>query len=288
MSNGLYKGTLLITIKSIYSELTASEKRVAKYIVDDPEAAVYYTITELGQKASVCDTTIIRFCRKLGFRGYSDFRIELTLEVSSTKKESVDAIAEEDDATSIIKKLSVINNQAIEQTLLLLDSTKVMETVKLMQQCKKIHFYGVGMSGIVGLDAKFKLMRLGLNVESLFDSHTFLIDASLVGPDDIVFGLSHSGDSQDVVAAMKLAKKRGAHTVAITHYQKSAITKYSDIVLLEGLNETYMQSDTLGCRIAQYFVIDVLYTTYFYQHTSSALSHKSKTLNAIADRFYNN
>lgn len=58
----------LLLITSIYNSLTKAEKKVAEAVLSDPEFSVYATVTDLSEKAKVGETSVIRFCRKLGFR----------------------------------------------------------------------------------------------------------------------------------------------------------------------------------------------------------------------------
>jgi DNA-binding MurR/RpiR family transcriptional regulator len=57
--------------------LSASERRVGEVVHADPEAVVQGTVARLARRAGVSDPTVLRFCRSIGFEGYTDFRLAL-------------------------------------------------------------------------------------------------------------------------------------------------------------------------------------------------------------------
>ena len=85
---------------------------------------------------------------------------------------------------------------------------------------------------------------------------------------------------------MQIARENGAKTVCITHYAKSPITKYADVVLLSGYNESPLQGGALITKIAQLYVIDVLYTEYFRRNIKAASKNKSRSGSSISDKLY--
>ena len=155
-----------------------------------------------------------------------------------------------------------------------------------MTNSRRIHFYGVGSSGITALDAKHKFMRIGLEVDSFTDGHMMAMDAALVGTGDTVVGISYSGSAKDTTDALKIAKESGARTICITHYAKSPITQYADIILLIGSRESPLQGGALETKIAQLFVIDILYTEVFRGNKQRAIESRKKTGDAIAEKLF--
>jgi len=62
-------------IRSEYSSLPPSEKKVADYVLENPENIIYLSVSELADKVNVSDSTIIRFCKNVGFKGYQEFKL---------------------------------------------------------------------------------------------------------------------------------------------------------------------------------------------------------------------
>lgn len=283
-------GSLLPMINSLNQNFTKSEKKVAYIVTQNPKQVMYSSITDLAEIAGVGDTTIIRFCRKLGFKGYQNFKMALAQEISSNNNASGVVLNEEildDDTTEeVIQKLYAINSHAMQETLSLLKQEQVLQAIKIIEKSKKVHFYGIGASGVTALDAKYKFMRIGLNVDSFTDGHIMAMDASLMGKEDTVIGISYSGSTKDTLDALKIAQQAGANTICITHHTKSPITQYADIILLTGSREGPLQGGAVTTKIAQLFVIDILYTEVFRANKQIAGESKKKTGDAIAEKLF--
>ena len=72
----------LLHIRGTYPALRPAEKRVAQVILSDPREAVHYSITQLAEKAEVSDATVVKFCKRLGYKGYQEFKIMLAQDVA--------------------------------------------------------------------------------------------------------------------------------------------------------------------------------------------------------------
>ena len=78
--------------------------------------------------------------------------------------------------------------------------------------------------------------------------------------------ISFSGQTKDTIDVAQEAKKAGAKVIAITRYQKSPLTEYADAVLLTGAVEGPLQGGSTSAKVAQLYLLDILYTQYFLLH----------------------
>ena len=172
----------------------------------------------------------------------------------------------------------------MDETINLLDFEQLEEAVKAIQQANRVFLFGVGTSGITAEDAKNKLMRIGVQVDATGNNHFMYMQASLLTKKDVAIGLSHSVYSQETTHTMKIAKENGAKTIAITHSLRSPITEYADLVLVNGNKQGKLQGDSIGTKIAQLFVLDLIYALLVQASQESAVKIKQKTLNVILEQ----
>lgn len=280
-------GSLLPMIASLLQSFTKTEKKVAEAVLANPQEVIHSSITNFADSIGVGDTTVIRFCRKLGFVGYQGFKVALAQEISFSQSQHAvvlnEDIEDSDTMSTIIQKLCSGHHQVLEETLSLLSADALLEAVEMMKQSQKIHFYGVGSSGVTALDAKYKFLRIGLPVDCFMDGHMMAMDASLLTPQDTVVGISYSGSTKDIIDAFKLAKEAGANTICITRHARSPITQFADVILLMSSKEGPLQGGAMSTKIAQLFIIDALYTEIFRQ-SKEAILNKKKTGEAIQDK----
>lgn len=281
----LKTGKVLDMMKSMRDSMTPSALRISDHVNRNAEEVTKLSIAELSLRVNVGEATIIRFCRMLGFKGFQDFKMDLAIELSTrgqNDKSILDTnIAPEDSASLIGQKLQNGIHHVLSETLNLLNFETLEKVAQEIKDAKMLYFFGVGSSGITAEEAKNKFMRIGFNVDALTNNHFMYMKASLLKEGDLAIGISHSGQSAETIKALKLAKKAGAKTVALTHNPKSGICAHSDFVLLNGNRQGQMQGDSIGTKISQLFVIDLLYILLVKQDVSGAMDKKQCTTRAL-------
>ncbi len=242
-----------------YENLKPVGKRLANYIMDNEREVIHLSITELAERADVSETTVIRFCRQLGYEGYQDFKIRTAQGMVPELSNIHEDLSEGDSPRSVLKKVFASSISAIEDTLQIIDEVAFDKAATAIANATRIVFSGEGGSGIIAKDAEHKFIRLGIPTCSNLDPYMRLAAATLMKPSEVMLSISHSGSTKNIVEALSLAKKSGATTICITQYQKSPITKVADIVLTVFSKEVEYRSEAMGSRIAQLCVIDSLY-----------------------------
>lgn len=276
-------------INTNYLSFTKSEKKVAEVVLRDPNQILYTSITDLAYEAGVGETTILRFVRKLGFEGYHGFKMSLALGIqqeNEMSKQLGDEILDEDTIHDVCRKVLNADMHALDETLRLMDYKALDRAVEYIANAKKIVFFGVGASSISAQEAKGRFLRITPNVEASYDSHMQSMMASLMGEDEVAVAFSYSGSTKDTIDIVKNAKKSGAKVICITRYAKSPITKYADVALLLGAKEGPYQGGALSTKIAQLYLIDILYTEYFRRNKEASKANKEKTVEAISSKLY--
>ncbi|KGQ69806.1 N-acetylmannosamine kinase [Chelonobacter oris] len=281
-------GKILDTIGALQSSLTKTEKRIASAILTSPDLLNQCSLSEVAEKLDVGEATFIRFCRTLGFKGYTDFKLDLAIELATQNKENgslLDTdIARGDGPSEIAFKMQAALSNVLTETINLLDFDELERVVTAIRQSKRIFVFGVGSSGLTAEDAKHKFLRIGLQVDALTNNHFMYMQASLMNKDDIVIGISHSGYSVETAQALKIAKSNGAKTIAITHNLRSPITEVADYVLINGNRQGQLQGDSIGTKISQLFVMDLIYALLVQAEPDNSMNKKQKTLNVILEQ----
>lgn len=273
-------------ITSIYPSLTKSEQKVADTVMKDPEAAVFYTITDLAEKAGVGETSVIRLSRKLGFKGYQEFKLSIVQDLSTPAEQVHGEIQEDDSLDVVVKKITAQNSLAIQNATSLLNEQQLQKAIDALLQAERIFFFGVGSSGITAMDAKYRFMRLGFNVQADSDAHIIAMNAALARKGDVIVGISTSGSTKDLVDAVRIAKETGTFIICITNHARSPITQYADIVLLATSRESPLQGGAFSSKLAQIHVLDLLSTAIALQQKESTYTALEKTAKSVLNKIY--
>lgn len=274
---------IMAMASSLKPNLTKLEKKLCEYLLNNPEAIIHYSITELSEVSGVSSSTIVRFSRKFGFDGFQNFKLALAQEIFQNDNNDIltGSIEKNDSIETIAKKFYSINIKALEQTMSLINYDEIYKAAKMISQAKKVHFIGIGYSGIIASDAKYKFMRVGIDCDAYTDGHTMVMMSSIMDRNEIVFAISHSGNTNEIVNALKVAKDAGAKTICISHSLNSKIMDHADAVLTYASTETIFQTGSVSTKIAQIFVIDLVYTELVRNSINIAANKKIKTTKAL-------
>ena len=253
------------TLRGILQRLRASEsslppksRRIARFILAQPDQVVHMSITQLAEATQVSEGSIVALCQQMGARGFQQLKISLAQELVNAVQFIHEDLERGDDTASIVRKIFASNAQALTDTLGVLDLAQMTRAVEAIRAARRVELYGIGSAAPVVEDAYYRLMRIGIDVRLVVDSHIQAISASQTGPDVATLTVSHSGSTHETLAATRLAHEAGATTICITNFARSPIVKFSDIVLATTARETRFRTEAMTSRIAQLAIVDAL------------------------------
>jgi RpiR family carbohydrate utilization transcriptional regulator len=255
---------MLERIKSTLASLTPAEERVGKLLLSDPRAFGTLPVAELAERAKVSKPTVVRFCRSVGYKGLSDFKLKLAGSLSEGVPFIHRNVGEKDRSNEVLAK--VIDNTVTAFLKYRNDAStatidKAADAIALcLKKGKRLQFFGVGNSGIVAQDAQHKFFRLGFHTISHSDGHLQIMSASLLGPGDCLVVFSNSGRTRDLLDSCEIAKKNGATTVVVTA-SGSPLAQSGKIHLAADHPESYERFSPMVSRLLHLMIIDVLATT---------------------------
>lgn len=258
------------------SGFTKSEIKICHYINSHRESVMYLSITELAELIGVGEATVLRFCRKIGYKGYQDFKLAMA------KEPALNSI--ENHELSYIDKLYEMMIKSLENTKHLLDDLEIKHGCALIEQTNNVYVYGVGSSGLSAREASSKFLRVGKHIEAITDSHFQAINSATLSQEDVVIAITITGSTIDLLDSVKIAKERGCKIIAITSYIKSPITKYADVVLLTSGKENPLEGGSLSAKMSQLFMIELLCIGYMINNAKVSEEMKNLTAGAVANK----
>jgi DNA-binding MurR/RpiR family transcriptional regulator len=256
---------LIHDLRVALPSLRPSEQRVASLVLSHPTEAVDLTITAIAERCDTSVATVARFCRSLGFTGYSEFRRALAASVGRVQVARSrfglfeSDITAEDDARAVVAKLAYHETKAIEDTAASIDVSVLDAVSDAVAAATRIDLYGVASSGLAAQDLQQKFHRIGLVSYAWSDVHLALTSAANLTPECIAIGFSHSGSTAETADALSAARSRGAATVLVTNFPSSPIAEQVDHVLVTSASETSFAPAAMSGRTAQLLVVDAIF-----------------------------
>lgn len=245
-------------IRMAQPNMAKSAQRIARFILERPSEIVGMSVTELSEATDVSEGSVINFCRSIGLSGFQQMKLSLAQEIVQPVQFIHEDLNIDDDMETVCRKVFHSGMQALRDTLSVLDPNVLLRAVEIIRASKRVEVYGIGSSAPVADDAQYRMLRIGLDVRAVTDSHIQAISASRCDPDVAVLTISHSGATHETIAATRLAKEAGAKTIVITNFARSPIQAYADIVLFTMARETRFRTEAMTSRIAQLCVVDAL------------------------------
>lgn len=261
MNRNLEDKALRMRIKSLYSNFSDKEKRIADFITDHPEKIMHGTINQVAMSLDLADSTVFRFCKRLGYNGFQDMKIAIASEGANTFDQIHEKVKKNDAEKNILEKIFHSNIQTLKDTLEIIDEEIFSLTVKKICASNHIEFFGVGGSNAIAMDAYHKFIRTGLSVNYQVDSHLQLMSATQLREGDVAILISHTGQSKDILHILETVKEKNVYTIGITGFFDSALSQGVDLLLNTLSEETDFRSEALSSRIGQLTILDALYVS---------------------------
>ncbi|WP_352404623.1 MurR/RpiR family transcriptional regulator [Sporanaerobacter acetigenes] len=255
---------ILVRIKRRLPSMTKVEQKIANYILKNYQLVPNMSVKELANEANVSEAGVIRFCKSIGVDGYKMLKLALVKDIHTAKMNinNVQSIIriENNNISELFEGISLINKKAIEDTKFTIDKKELENAVVAIMNSNNIVFYGVGGSSPISMDAFNKFMKIGFNAENSTDFHVVTMMVSNLTRGDVLFLVSTSGKTIDIIEAAKIAKDKGATVIALTQFDcKTPLYLLADIKLCIPYLEEDFRIGSMPSRIALLNVIDCLY-----------------------------
>lgn len=257
-----------VRVRGLYDGLSTTEKKVADYFLENMEKVFHLPIARLAENSGVSQVAWVRFCKSIGFDGLKDMKKSLFAELNNAAAGSASTPAYEfmdiknfSTIPQICDNIRSSSIQAIEDTIRMLDPETLGAVAGEIISSPCIRIFGQGASGLVAQDLFYKLVRIGKNVLYDPNAHIQLTYAANLAKSDIAFFISNSGQTEEILELLLLAKERGCCCISLTRYGKNPLASGCRYSLYNSSPEADKRSGAMSSRIAQLTVIDALFTT---------------------------
>ena len=279
-------GDVFTRINREYYQLTSAEKKIADYMLLQRQECQYMSISEMAEVAEVAEATVSRFCRRLGYKGYSAFKLAVAGAGSGQRPMNplYGEIQSEDSLGDMCQKIYAADVDAITQTLALINPAAVTAAADMLLAADRVLCMGLGGSMVLAREAAHLFSTALPNFYPVDDSHFQAIRAALLTPGDAVMYFSYSGSTRDMVDLMKIARERGAKIILITRFPKSPGAALADVVLECGAKEGPLQMGSVAARMGQLFITDVLFNEVCRRDMGDCRERRKQVADALADK----
>jgi DNA-binding MurR/RpiR family transcriptional regulator len=239
--------------------LSRSEQQVARVVLSDPTQVFEMSVTGLATASGTSVGTVVRFCQRMGLRGFQDLKLRLARESGPVRAQASAGDPPDDDTRRVLTHVLAGSAQALRDAVGSVDPVAVDSIVDRLTSARRVVFVAVGTSAPLAADIAYRLTTVGLPAVFPSDVHVQHVTARMLGPEDVCFAISHTGSTTETLSAVRSATEAGATTVALTSFLDSPLTGLVDHLLVAGSRETSFRIEAMTSRLVHLAVLDAVY-----------------------------
>ena len=187
-------------ITDSYYQLTTSEKKLANFVVANGPSAQQMSISEMASECGVAEATISRFCRRLGYSGYSAFKLAIAGVAGRSAPSPLNGeILKEDSVEDMCSKLASANIDAIIETQSLVRPEDIKKAADAIVAADKVICMGQGSSMLMAQETAHLFSTAFSGFFSLMDSHIQAVTVAQLTERDLILYFSYSGSTKELI-----------------------------------------------------------------------------------------
>lgn len=273
----------MIILKELknFTDGTSSEIDIKNYILEHPEDIEKISARELGKATFTSAASVTRFCKKLGYKGYPEFRFKFMSELKfSTGKnnENIELVATENVVT-IVRKVTEIQKRAIEKTSESLSFEKLKKITKDIHNAEIVDFYAFDLNYYLTQYGCSQYFHARKKTNTYTATNMQAINALMSDEKHFAIFISHTGENGRLVEIAKILKERKTKILVITANKNSTLTEIADDYLFASAPKTFQEFLFPAFYSSVKYILDILWGIEF-----SMEYEKNIKLNKVYDK----
>lgn len=216
------------------NSLNKSDNEILSYCIRNNKKISEMTVQQVADELYTSPASVIRFCKKLGFSGFSEFKAALKVEIFQGDRENT----EESHPTDFLKD--------VHKTIQLIQEDTIDRILDKIHESRRVEFYAAGSSRTVAAEFVKRLQIIGKPAFWYDDSSLMNISARQTTDRDLVIAISASGETSLVIAAANMARSRGAFIVSVTNLGSNTLSDMADENVY--VHSTYFMKSDIAVR----------------------------------------
>jgi DNA-binding MurR/RpiR family transcriptional regulator len=275
----------LLKIRGMLDQMSVIERKLAEFILDNAHMLRDYSSQQLADAVGISQSSVVKFCQKLGYKGYPDLKLainEAVVTASTLNRDQADKNSDDGSLIGIGEQLQFSLQQHLRTLLTINDEKTLLQAARLLQGADKILLAGFAKSAIVVADMQFRLLQLGKLALHHADPALALQLARSLTDTSVLLLVSDSGQNNDLLKLEHYAKSRQLKIISLTSYKTNAQSLAADITLFTLSAEEDIRLNPLLTQLAQQHLCHMLYLQLCqWQNNDLALTESTELLGLL-------
>ncbi|XOQ14239.1 MAG: RpiR family transcriptional regulator [Shouchella clausii] len=253
---------MLINKMKYMEGLTNQERHIVEYIMKNPEIVFKVTANELAKLTYTSSSTIVRFCKKVGTKGFPDFQLRFALEYkeSNLKSQLQNAgVGGKKDLIDKVDSIPFIYEEALIQTRKRFNMEDLIEIIDWLKEASRIEVYGVDMNYYIAQQVCAKWNEIGINASAYNSINYHLLTNTKKNTKIVSFVISHTGKNKAIIDIAKTLKSFNQKVIAISGTKHNELAKLADKTIQSYYNHETPHLIKVFNVITTQYIFDVFY-----------------------------
>ncbi|MGH7826631.1 MAG: MurR/RpiR family transcriptional regulator [Candidatus Binatia bacterium] len=247
----------LLKLRASLQSLPVHHARIAHFAMLNPADFLQLDARQIGYQCGTSEATVVRFCQRAGYKGLSEMKKILSLELATALMPS-QSVIKADIKESIPQRVFSDCIVALKDTSSFVDQMTMERIAIGIARSESIYLFGAGGSAHIAQEAALKFLLLGFRTIAFVDLIQQIAAARILTSRDVAIAVTYSGNQPEVAQALQIAKERQAFCVCITSFEQSLVSKSADALLLISTPSETLRGQTGAHRVAQIAILDAL------------------------------
>ena len=257
---------------------STNERHIVNYLLSEKQSIEGMSTADIAKATYSSKSALVRIAKKLDFSGWVDFKKAFLTELYYLDKltQSVDAnlpFSKQDNLITIANRIAKLKQEAILDTVSLLDNATLEQAVNLLEQAKSIHIFAASNNLLNAQEFQHNMKRIQKDVHVHQLHGEILFDAYLVPKESCALVISYSGETLSLQRVMKLLRRHHIPIILLTSLGENKSTNLTNCILLLATREKlYSKIGTFSTDASITYLLDLLYSGVFAQNYENRLA----------------
>ena len=250
--------TALVKIRSERDRMSAIERRIADFVLENAQLLRDYSSQQLANALGISQSSVVKFCQKLGFKGYPDLKLSIN-EAVVRADNGDDAHATRTERRRPAAGLWQRKSEAEEATRLINPPETLDAVAQATGRARTVFIIGLGEDDIHARAFALRLSLLGILTVHNFDPAHMTASLSAAAANDVLLVFSEQGMQPALCQLGRHFHAQRGTVVTITRHSANALRAHADLALLVSAHDERAHIEPLLYHSALQHLLDRVY-----------------------------
>ena len=252
----------LVKIRSERDRMSAIERRIADFVLENAQLLRDYSSQQLANALGISQSSVVKFCQKLGFKGYPDLKLSISEALVRADTGNGEVAAEstpQDRKSTLASSLWKRKSEAEEATRLINPPDAIESAANANAAAGRVFIIGLGEDDIHARAFALKLALLGILTVHNFDAAHMTASMSAAGASDVLLVFSEHGKQPALCQVSRYFREQGGRVLSVTRHTSNALRAHADVSLLVSAHDDRAHIEPLLYHSALQHLLDGLF-----------------------------